>query len=125
MVEVVAKEGFAASGSSIGVVVLDSRIDDALKAEGLFREVLSKIQNLRKEINLDYQSRIELCLEGDPDLIQICQEQIENLKAETLALDILFELPETPVNRRELKIEGMQLTVDLEDKGVPSSPSRD
>ncbi|MEE2903634.1 MAG: isoleucine--tRNA ligase [Myxococcota bacterium] len=125
MVEVVAKEGFAASGSSIGVVVLDSRIDDALKAEGLFREVLSKIQNLRKEINLDYQSRIELSLEGDPELIQVCQAQIENLKTETLAIDILFELPETPVNRRELKIDGMQLTVDLEDKGVPSSSSRD
>ena len=125
MVEVVAKEGFAASGSSIGVVVLDSRIDEALKAEGLFREVLSKVQNLRKEINLDYQSRIELSIDGDPELIRICRQEVESLKSETLAVNVVFELPETAINRRELKIDGLPLTVDLEDKGVPSSSSRD
>jgi isoleucyl-tRNA synthetase len=121
-VEVVAKDGFAAAGSGLGVVVLDSRISEELRAEGLFREVLSKVQNIRKELNLDYQARIRLTIAGDPLLIDVCKQASEMLKRETLATELCFDLDQAFGQRREVKIGDMILILDVEDKGVPSNP---
>ena len=45
-----AKEGYAAAGERIGVVVLDTRLDDALRDLGYLRELLNRVQTARKEM---------------------------------------------------------------------------
>ncbi len=59
-----AKEGWAAAGARIGVVVLDTRLDDHLKDLGYLRELLNRIQTARKEMGLDFVDRISFTIEG-------------------------------------------------------------
>ena len=64
-----AREGFAAAAGAAGVVVLHTALTDALVEEGLFREVLNRVQTFRKELDLEYTGRIRLTLEGADRLL--------------------------------------------------------
>jgi isoleucyl-tRNA synthetase len=84
-VAVSAQEGYAASGGSVGTVILDSRLTDALVAEGLAREVQSRIQGLRKDQDMEYQARIAVYLTGDASVLSACTEHKKTIASETLA----------------------------------------
>ncbi len=59
-----AREGFAAAEERGVVVVLDTHVDEALVAEGLAREVQSRVQGLRKELDLPFDARVDVTIEG-------------------------------------------------------------
>ncbi|MCA9550319.1 MAG: isoleucine--tRNA ligase [Myxococcales bacterium] len=119
LVQVEAKEGFAAATGPEGVVVLDCTLDEALVKDGLFREVLSRIQAARKEMQLDFAARIKLALNGDPAVMAVCAERAEAIKKETLAVHI--ELGGSLGGRVfEVKVEGEPLTVEI----LPAPPPR-
>jgi isoleucyl-tRNA synthetase len=61
-VQVLAREGFAAAGDRVGVVVLDTRITPELKEEGIARELVNRLQAMRKEMGLDFQDRVVVSL---------------------------------------------------------------
>jgi len=84
-VAVSAQEGYAASGGSVGTVILDSRLTESLVAEGLAREVQSRIQGLRKDQNMEYQARIAVYLTGDASVLAACVAHQETIASETLA----------------------------------------
>ena len=63
-VTVSASEGFAASSGAVGVVVLDTHVSEALRAEGIARDVQSRLQGLRKDANLAYTARIVGFVDG-------------------------------------------------------------
>src|SRR5262249_662049 len=63
-VVVEASEGFAAAGGRAGVVVLHTALTEALRDEGLGREILSRVQGLRKELDLGFTERIRLAVDG-------------------------------------------------------------
>ncbi|MCB9653728.1 MAG: isoleucine--tRNA ligase [Deltaproteobacteria bacterium] len=89
VVTVEAKEGFAAAGGPVGVVVLNTTLSDALIDEGLFREILSKVQGRRKDLKLDFAARISLSLSGLSERLRATVEsRREELCRETLASDL-------------------------------------
>ncbi|RYE94891.1 MAG: isoleucine--tRNA ligase, partial [Myxococcales bacterium] len=57
-VTVEAAEGFAAAGGAVGVVILHTIVDEALRCEGLARELQSRLQAWRKEQKLPFEERI-------------------------------------------------------------------
>lgn len=58
------KIGFAVDGDSTMTVVLDSKLTDELIREGVARELLSKLQTMRKEAGFDVVDHIEVQFEG-------------------------------------------------------------
>ena len=122
IVEVHAKEGFAAASAGIGVVVLDIKLTDELVEEGLYREVLNRIQTLRKELNLDYQARIRLAVSGDAALVGACRSRAEALAKETLANEVVFDTS-IEGERRAMKVIKHELVLELVDLGVPTTRS--
>lgn len=66
-------------------VALDITMDDELKAEGLAREVVNRIQNLRKDSGLDVTDRILLELNGSEELKDAIEKNASYLCAEVLA----------------------------------------
>ena len=78
------KEGFAAAGGRLGVVALDTRLDDELRELGLVREVTNRVQNARKDAKLELQDRIDLRLFA-PDAVRVAVEK----HAARLAEDVL------------------------------------
>ncbi len=85
------KEGFAFNGEGEIGVVIDTKLTDELIEEGNLREILSKIQNTRKEIGLDVMDKICINVAGSEKVIEIIKKYEDKIKNETLADEIIFE----------------------------------
>ena len=106
--------GFASASGGVGVVVLRTQLDDALISEGLFREVVNRVQTLRKELDLEYTGRIALTLAGAPELLAAVRPRVAELEREALAVRVaLAQSPPAGANVREATIDGLALTIGL------------
>ncbi len=109
-----ARPGFAAASGSSGVVVLSTTLTDELIAEGLFREVLNRIQTFRKELDLEYTGRIRLTLAAAPALLDAVRPRLDELSREALAVEVTLDAPpDHSDHRREVSIDGEPLTIGL------------
>ena len=79
-----------ASSSTGLVVALDATITDELRAEGIARELVNRIQNLRKDTGLEVTDRIQIFLQKQDTLEKAVRANEVYIKAETLANEILF-----------------------------------
>lgn len=83
-----AKEHFAAAASGGHVVVMDTRITDELRRDGLAREAVNRIQRARKALDLPYEARIRVTWQADGELADAIREHAERIARETLAVEI-------------------------------------
>jgi len=105
------KEGFAAAGDRVGVVVLDTRLDDELIDLGLLRELQNRLQAARKEMSLDYADRISVRIEAGERLTRVAQEHKAELSSSVLASDISFGRVEK--DPRRVEIEGEEISLGV------------
>jgi len=89
-VEVVlqARPGWTAAQGPDAVVVLSTEITEALKAEGIARDVVHLIQNARKAEQLDYQDRIRVRMATASPVAEAIAAHAAYIKRETLAVDL-------------------------------------
>lgn len=80
------KAGLAVASAGALVVALDTELDADLLREGLAREFVNKVQNLRKLADLDIAQRIELRFSGDESVCDAVAAHRGYIEAETLAL---------------------------------------
>ncbi len=106
------KEGFAYAGNGIIGVVLDTNITEELKTEGYVREIISKVQNLRKERGFEVLDRIYLYISGNPMLEQVVKENEELIKKETLTIDLIIR--DSQEHCTECNINGKTLKIGVE-----------
>ena len=104
------KEGFAFAGMGEVGVVLDTTITDELKEEGYLREILSKVQNMRKDRGFEVLDRINLYVSGNDMLEKVVKKFEDTIKHDTLATEILYNVErkdyvETPINGEKLNID--------------------
>jgi isoleucyl-tRNA synthetase len=109
-----AREGFAAASGADGVVVLRTALTPELVDEGLYREVLNRVQTFRKELDLEYTGRIRLTLDGASALLDAVRPREADLARETLAVAVaLGQAPAAGAHVREVQIDGQPLTLGL------------
>ena len=106
------KEGFAFSGEGELGVVLDTNITKELKEEGYVREVLSKVQNMRKEKGFEVLDRINLYVAGNSELEEVIRKNEELIKHDTLANKIVYH--EDREQYITTNINGEKLDIDVE-----------
>ncbi len=106
------KEGFAFSGEGEMGVVLDTQITPELKKEGYVREILSKVQNMRKDRGFEVLDNIKLYVSGNDMLQAIIKENQDLIKHETLSKEIIYDL-ERP-EYTDTNINGETLKIDVE-----------
>lgn len=106
------KEGFAFSGEGEMGVVLDTHITPELKEEGYLREILSKIQNMRKEKGFEVLDKINLYVADNEKLIQLIKQNEETIKHDTLALNVIYNEPRADYT--DTNINGEKLNIDVE-----------
>jgi isoleucyl-tRNA synthetase len=89
-------EGWLVAKADGITVALDVTISPTLKNEGIAREVVNRIQNLRKDSGFEVTDRIRVTLQEDETLIPAVQENIDYIKQETLteALQFVSQLDE-------------------------------
>ncbi len=96
LIERTPKEGLAVAAESGLVVALDTALDDDLRREGLAREFVNKVQNMRKAADFDIAQRITITYSGDEQIFAAIKAHHDYVSAETLAaaLDAASASPE-------------------------------
>ncbi|HLT51509.1 MAG TPA: isoleucine--tRNA ligase [Arenibacter sp.] len=84
-------EGWLVASSGSLTVALDVSINKSLRNEGIARELVNRIQNLRKESGFEVTDRIDITLLKNGFVQAAVEDNIAYIKAETLAADLNFE----------------------------------
>ena len=71
-------------------VALDISISDALRKEGIARELVNRIQNIRKDSGFTVTDKIKVILQRNGNLEEAVLENISYIKSETLTDDLEF-----------------------------------
>ncbi len=96
------------------VVALDPVLTADLIEEGLAREVVNRVQRLRKDADFEYTTRIDLSVSGAPEVVAAVEAYQEYVMGETLARRlVLGSLLEDADITREVDIEGRAATLGL------------
>ena len=96
------------------VVALDPALSDDLVQEGLAREVVNRVQRLRKEAGYEYTTRIELSITGAEDVVAATRAFQGFVEGETLARRMVLGAGlDEPDLQREVDIEGRRTTIAL------------
>ena len=82
--------GFVSEGDNFVTVVLDTNLTPELIEEGFVREIISKIQTMRKEAGFEVMNHINLFQDGNDKLAEILKNHTEEIKKEVLADNILI-----------------------------------
>ena len=82
--------GFVSEGDNFVTVVLDTNLTPELIEEGFVREIISKIQTMRKEAGFEVMNHINVFHDGNDKLAEILKKHTEEIKKEVLADNILI-----------------------------------
>ena len=96
------------------VVALDPELNEDLVQEGLAREVVNRVQRLRREAGYEYTTRIELSISGAEDVVAATRAFQGFVEGETLARRMVIGTAlDEPDLQRDVDIEGRRTTIAL------------
>ena len=90
LIESAKNDDFVTEGDNKTTVVLDIRLDEALIEEGFVRELISKIQTMRKEAGFEVVDHILLSQSGNDRIADIIKKNEDIIKNDTLADEIIY-----------------------------------
>ena len=112
-VKALAKEGFAVAEDGPYVAALVTELTPELAQEGLAREFVRRVQDLRKNAGLDVADRIELFVEASAGLRSAVEAHKEYIIAETLTVSLKFEESPTGASTSKDEFDGETVAVGL------------
>lgn len=112
-VKALAKEGFAVAEEGAYVAALVTELTPELIAEGLAREFVRRVQDLRKNSDLDVADRIELFVEASAGLKSAIEVHKDYITAETLTTKLSFANPPSNASVVEDEFENEKVKVGL------------
>ena len=90
LIDTVKNDNFVTEADNKVTVVLDIRLDDSLLEEGFVRELISKIQTMRKEAGFEVVDHITLSQNGNDRIAEIIKKNEAVIKNDTLADEIIY-----------------------------------
>ena len=110
LVETLQKDGFVSDSDAVYTVVLDTNLTSELIEEGFVREILSKIQTMRKDSGFEVQDNIKVGFCGSDKIAGI----IENNKAEISAQALAVSIDRADVgDMKEWNINGEKVSIGI------------
>lgn len=108
------KEGFASAEENGAVVIVSTELTPELVREGLAREIVHRIQNLRKEAGFEIADRIRTYVSGSPEIAAVVEEHGEYVRQETLSVEVVVGADAPSGAQVEVgEIEGRALTLGV------------
>ncbi|MEA3345976.1 MAG: class I tRNA ligase family protein [Chloroflexota bacterium] len=110
-----AREGYAVAEERGIIVAVDTRLTPELEREGLARDLVRRIQNMRKRADFNIEDRITTYYQAEGQLAEVMEdpEQAAYIQAETLSLD-LVEGPSPPrAYVQSFELEGDRITLGV------------
>ena len=112
LIDTAQMEGYVSEGDNTVTVVLDTNLTPELIEEGFVRELISKIQTMRKEAGFEVMDHILITSEGNEKIAGILEAHGEVIKSEVLAEDIT--LGKAAGYTKEWNINGENVTLGVE-----------
>lgn len=110
-----ALSGFLVAARGSIVVSIDPNVSEALMLEGIAREIINRIQRIRKEMNLSVETRIAAAIATeDPILHEVLSRHKVTVEEETLSRITLGRRPGMGNLEREFEIEGISVTISVD-----------
>ena len=109
LVETLQKDGFVSDSDASYTVVLDTNLTEELIEEGFVREILSKIQTMRKDSGFEVQDNIKVSYFGSDKIDTIIKANKEEISSQALATSI--ECAEN--TGKEWNINGEKVTISI------------
>ena len=107
------EEGSLVAAQGHLVVALDPHIDDALRAEGIARDLVNRIQRMRKDLDLPVEARIKVGFQAAAaEIVAAVEANRDLVEGETLS-EISTDGIATPEITREHSIDGLTLIVEM------------
>jgi isoleucyl-tRNA synthetase len=104
--------GFAVATDGKTTVALDLTLTDELKSEGIAREFINRIQNLRKDKDFDLTDRINIFIEENSPFINDIKKNEEYISSEVLSNKI--EIVSSLSNFNEIEIDEVNFKINVE-----------
>ena len=112
LIESAQKEGYVTESDQAITVILDTNLTPELIEEGFVREIISKIQTMRKEAGFEVMDRIHVFAKGNETISRILTEHGDEIRSEVLADQIV--LGETRGYEKEWNINSEKVTMAVE-----------
>ena len=107
-------EGWSVETQDGITVALDTEISDELLREGITREFMNRVQNMRKEADYDVTDRIIIGYNGSELLDSAITERLDTIKTETLAETIQSKTLKEPDFIKSWDIEGEDCEISIQ-----------
>ena len=112
LIEMTQQEGYQSESDGGVTVVLDTNLTEELIEEGLVRELISKIQNMRKEAGFEVTDKIIVYNDNNEKIADIMTKNADIIKQDVLAKNII--LGETKGFVKDWNINGESVTIGVE-----------
>ena len=113
LIETKQKDGmFTVSDNGISVT-LDTELTEELITEGFVREIISKIQTMRKEADFNVMDNIEIVISGSSKVVKIAKEKAQDICLDTLGKSIAETEPNDNFYSKEWDINGEKVLVGV------------
>jgi isoleucyl-tRNA synthetase len=108
-----AKTGFAVSAEGAYLAALVTDLTAELVREGLAREFVRRVQDLRKTADLDVADRIKVYVAATPGVKEAIETNRDYVMAETLTLELTFSDPAAGIPTTQDEFDGEKVTIGL------------
>ncbi len=112
LIDMAQTEGYVADSYAQITVVLETTLTPELVEEGFVREIISKVQQMRKEAGFEVMDKIAVYLEGNDKLEEIVRKNEDLIKSEVLADEVGYD--SVKGFTKEWNINGESVTMGVE-----------
>ncbi|MGN0151911.1 MAG: isoleucine--tRNA ligase [Wujia sp.] len=111
LIETAKMDGYVTEGDNYVTVVIDTTLTPELIEEGFVREIISKVQTMRKEADFNVTDKITLYVSGNDRIAEIMDKNAEEIKRAVLATEFVAGVPEDA--GKEWNINGEKVTLGV------------
>ena len=111
------RSGWGVASDGAVTVALDLEPDEELRREGLAREVVRSVQDLRKSAGLEVADRIVLGVEAPSEMVAALESHRDFLAHEVLAVEVRWELVDQPAGTIDVELDGSSVRLSLRRAG--------
>ena len=106
-------QGLAVAADKQVTVAIDANISPELHAEGLAREVVRRVQAMRKDAGFNIEDRITTFYQAEDELAQVFQDWSDYIRTETLSTELIAGQPPSSAFVENHQVDGQSLALGV------------
>jgi len=106
--------GYATSSEGDCIVAIPTEISPELQAEGLAREIVHRLQTMRRSAGFDIADYITTYYQGEAYIRQVTEDFADYIKQETLSRQLIYGVPEQDVFTENYRLSGYDILLGVE-----------